>query len=131
MITDTIGDLVTRLRNAQMAKQCSTVAPYSVFREGILKTLATEGYIAGYTIFENERGHKNFKIDLKYYNGKPVIAEIKRISKPGRRVYSAIKKLPCVKNGLGIHILSTSVGIMSDVEARKKSLGGEVLCSVF
>lgn len=131
MITDTIGDLITRIRNAQMAKLKTTSSPFSKFRENVLKVLSTEGYIGGYSAFNDENGHKMLKIDLKYYNGKPVIAEIKRISKPGRRVYSAIKKLPYVRNGLGIYILSTNCGVMSDVDARKKSLGGEVLCSVF
>lgn len=131
MITDKIGDLITRIRNAQMAKLRFTEAPYSRFKEGVLKVLSSEGYIGEYKIFKDDRGHSNFKIELKYYNGKPVISEIKRISKPGRRVYSSIKKLPYVRNGLGIQILSTNGGVMSDVNAREKSLGGEVLCSVF
>ncbi len=131
MITDTIGDLITRIRNSQMARLKTTRSPFSKFRENVLKVLSSEGYIGGYTVANDDAGHKMLQIDLKYYNGKPVIAEIKRISKPGRRVYSAIKKLPYVRNGLGIHILSTNEGVMSDVEARKKSLGGEVLCSVF
>ncbi len=131
MITDKIGDLITRIRNAQMARLRFTDVPFSKFKEGVLKVLSSEGYIEGYSIFKDAKGHDNFKIELKYYNGKPVIAEIKRISKPGRRVYSSIKKLPYVRNGLGIQILSTSGGVMSEVEARTKSLGGEVLCSVF
>ena len=131
MITDKIGDLITRIRNAQMAKLRFTEAPYSRFKEGVLKVLSSEGYIGGYSIFTDDLGHNNFKIELKYYNGKPVISEIRRVSKPGRRVYSSIKKLPYVRNGLGIQILSTNAGVMSDTDARKNAIGGEVLCSVF
>lgn len=131
MITDKIADLITRIRNAQMAKLRFTEAPFSSFKENLLKVLLSEGYIANYSIFKDNKGHNNFKIELKYFNGKPVISEIKRISKPGRRVYMPIKKLPCVHNGLGLHILSTSYGVMSEFDARKKCVGGEVLCSVF
>jgi small subunit ribosomal protein S8 len=101
-------------------------------REDVLKVLVSEGYIRGYTVLDcPETGFKKLRIELKYFEGKPVIYEIKRVSKPGRRVYSSVKDLPFVKNGLGINILSTNRGVMSDVEARKLSIGGEVICSVF
>jgi small subunit ribosomal protein S8 len=97
-----------------------------------LKVLQSEGYIRGYTIVDSENhGYKVLRVELKYFEGKPVICEIKRISKPGRRVYSSVKDLPLVRNGLGINILSTSKGVMSDVDARKQSIGGEIICSVF
>lgn len=129
-MNDLLSDLITRIRNAQMTKKKNVNAPLSKVSENLLKVLRNEGYILGYKIEECD-GHKNLYIDLKYYNNQPVICEINRISKPGRRVYSSIKKLPLVRNGLGIYILSTNQGIMSDTEARKRSLGGEVLCSVF
>lgn len=131
-IVDSISDLVTRIRNAQMAFKKTVDSPMSRTREDLVKVLLNEGYIRGYTIVECEKTkHKILRIELKYFEGNPVISEIKRISKPGRRVYSSIKDLPFVKNGLGINILSTDRGIMSDTEARKQSIGGEIICSVF
>ncbi len=131
-IVDSISDLVTRIRNAQMAFKKTVDSPMSRTREDLVKVLLNEGYIRGYNIIECEKTkHKILRIELKYFEGNPVISEIKRISKPGRRVYSSIKDLPFVKNGLGINILSTDRGIMSDTEARKQSIGGEIICSVF
>lgn len=131
-IIDPISDLITRIRNAQMAFKKTVDSPVSKMREGVLKVLLDEGYIRGYTVARcGDCDHNVFRIELKYYEGKPVICEIKRISKPGRRTYSSIEDLSFVRNGLGINILSTDRGIMSDVEARKQSVGGEVLCSVF
>ena len=131
-IVDSISDLITRIRNAGMANKKTVDSPMSSARENVLKVLLDEGYIRGYTVLDcDETGHKMLRVELKYYEGKPVIYEIKRVSKPGRRVYSSIKDLSLVKNGLGINIISTDRGVMSDVEARKLSLGGEVICSVF
>ena len=129
---DAVSDLISRIRNAQMVKHLTVDSPVSNLREDVVKVLQNEGYVSGYSVIVDEKtGHKIMRIELKYYSNKPVIAEIKRISKPGRRVYSSIKKLPILRNGLGIYIISTSHGVMSDVEARKRSVGGEVLCSVF
>lgn len=131
-MNDMTSDLITRIRNAQMVKHKTVNAPLSNMSESILKVLQNEGYINGYSIVNNEEtNHPYINIELKYYDNKPVICEIKRISKPGRRVYSSIKQLPLMRNGLGIYVLSTNKGIMSDTEARKQSLGGEVLFSVF
>lgn len=131
-IVDSISDLVTRIRNAQMAFKKTVDSPMSRAREDLLKVLLNEGYIRGYSIVDCEKTkHKILRIELKYFEGNPVISEIKRVSKPGRRVYSSIKNLPFVKNGLGINILSTDKGIMSDTDARKLSVGGEIICSVF
>lgn len=131
-MNDITSDLITRIRNAQMVKHKTVNAPLSNMSERILKVLQIEGYIAGYSIVKNdENKHPYINIELKYYENKPVICEIKRISKPGRRVYSSIKKLPLMRNGLGIYVLSTNKGVMSDTEARKQLLGGEVLFSVF
>lgn len=129
---DSISDLITRIRNAQMANKKTVDSPLSRAREDLVKVLVSEGYVRGYSVVDCEKtGRKVLRVELKYYDGKPVIYEIKRISKPGRRVYSSIKDLSLVKNGLGINILSTDQGVMSDVEARKRSVGGEILCSVF
>ena len=131
-IVDSISDLITRIRNAQMANKKTVDSPMSRGREDVLKVLLDEGYIRGYSVMDSKDScFKMLRVELKYFEGKPVIAEIKRISKPGRRVYSSIKDLSLIKNGLGINILSTNKGVMSDVEARKLSLGGEVICSVF
>jgi small subunit ribosomal protein S8 len=131
-IVDPISDLITRIRNAQMAYKKVINSPMSKNREAVTKVLLDEGYIRGYSIVDcKETGHKVLKIELKYFEGKPVIAEISRVSKPGRRVYSSIKDLSLVKNGLGINVISTNKGVMSDTEAKKRSLGGEVICSVF
>lgn len=131
-VVDSISDLITRIRNGQMARKKTVDSPMSRAREDLLKVLQSEGYIRGYTIVDSENhGYKILRIELKYFEGKPVICEIKRVSKPGRRVYSSVKDLPLVRNGLGINILSTSKGVMSDVDARKQSIGGEIICSVF
>ncbi|MDR1333515.1 MAG: 30S ribosomal protein S8 [Holosporales bacterium] len=131
-LVDSVSDLVTRIRNAQMANKHTVSCPRFKHGEAIVKVLRDEGYIRGYTVVEKQGVcYKTIEIELKYFNGKPVISEIKRISTPGRRVYSSIKDLPLVRNGLGINIISTSQGVMSDVEARKLSVGGEVICSVF
>ncbi|MDR0695730.1 MAG: 30S ribosomal protein S8 [Holosporales bacterium] len=129
---DAISDLITRIRNAQQRRKLTVDSPASRNREDLVKVLLDEGYIRGYTIIQcPTTGHKILRVELKYFEGQPVIYEIKRISKPGRRVYSSIKKLPLARNGLGISILSTDRGVMSEVEARKRSLGGEIICSVF
>ena len=129
-MNDPIGDMLTRIRNAQMRGMSTVVTPASKLRGRVLEVLLSEGYIRGYTEIEKD-GHKNLEIELKYYEGQPVISEIKRVSKPGRRVYSSVSDIPLVRNGLGISILSTSKGVMSDNVARTENVGGEVLCRVF
>ena len=129
--TDPIGDMFSRIRNGQMRSLNSIDIPASNFRKNILKILKDEGYIKDYYIEKSENNKSNLKINLKYYEGDPVIKEIKRISKPGRRVYSRANSIPRVMNGLGLAILSTPKGVMSDSEARKNNLGGEIICRVF
>ena len=129
--TDPIGDMFSRIRNGQLRSLNSIVMPSSKFRKNILEILKTEGYIKDYFIEKNENNKIYLKINLKYYEGDPVIKEIKRISKPGRRVYSKATSIPKVMNGLGLAILSTSKGVMSDTEARKNNVGGEIICRVF
>ncbi|CUS57657.1 MULTISPECIES: 30S ribosomal protein S8 [unclassified Hyphomonas] len=129
-ISDPLGDMLTRIRNAQMRGMSKVVTPSSKLRIRVLEVLINEGFIRGYTEVEKD-GHKNIDIELKYYEGQPVISEIKRVSKPGRRVYSSVSDIPLVRNGLGISILSTSKGVMSDNSARSENVGGEVLCRVF
>lgn len=128
-ISDPLGDMLTRIRNAQMRGKSVVSTPASKLRLHVLEVLQSEGYIRGFTEVEKD-GKKNIEIELKYYDGAPVIAEIRRVSKPGRRVYSSIKDLPLVQNGLGISILSTPKGVMSDNAARTENVGGEVLCRV-
>ena len=130
-LTDPIGDMFSRIRNGQLRSLNSVVIPSSNFRKNILKILKDEGYIQDFYIEKLENNRINLKINLKYYEGDPVIKEIKRISKPGRRVYSRASSIPRVMNGLGIAILSTPKGVMSDVDARKNNIGGEVICKVF
>jgi small subunit ribosomal protein S8 len=130
-LTDPLGDLLTRIRNGQQARKASVVAPASKLRENVLEVLKREGYIRGYARANRRPGIDEITIELKYNEGEPVIREIARISTPGRRVYSKIKDLPKVYNGLGISILSTPRGVMSDAEARAANVGGEVLCQVF
>ena len=130
-MNDPIGDLLSRIRNAQMRKKSKVSTPGSRLRANLLDVLKTEGYIRGYTTVEHKDGRSEFEIELKYFDGAPVIREIERISKPGRRVYVSVKTLPRVNNGLGISILSTPRGVMSDNEARVANVGGEVLCRVF
>jgi small subunit ribosomal protein S8 len=128
---DPIGDMIARIKNAGMRKRSKVLTPASRLRQRVLDVLQTEGYIRGYSRSETVEGFALFEIELKYYDGEPVIAEISRVSKPGRRVYSSIDDLKPVKNGLGISILSTSKGVMSDTAARDANVGGEVLCQVY
>jgi small subunit ribosomal protein S8 len=128
-MNDPIGDLLTRIRNAQHRGRSSVQSPSSKLRVNVLEVLQREGYIRGFTEVEKD-GRKELDIELKYYDGTPVISEIRRISKPGRRVYSAVRDLPLVRNGLGISVLSTPKGVMSDAEARTQNVGGEILCRV-
>ena len=130
-MTDPLGDLLTRIRNAQMRKKSKVSTPTSRLRAGVLDVLKTEGYIRGYTSIEHEGGRHEIDIELKYFDGAPVIREIARVSKPGRRVYASVKALPRVNNGLGVAILSTPKGVMADHEARDANVGGEILCTVF
>ena len=129
--TDPIGDMFSRIRNGQLRFLSSIIIPSSNFRKNILEILKTEGYIKDFFIEKSENNKISLKISLKYYEGDPVIKEIKRISKPGRRVYSRASSIPKVMNGLGLAILSTPKGVMSDVEARKNNVGGEIICKVF
>ena len=130
-LTDPIGDMFSRIRNGQMRSLNSVDMPSSNFRQNILKILKDEGFIKDYFIENSENNKKSLRINLKYYEGTPVIKEIKRVSKPGRRVYSRATSLPRVMNGLGLAILSTPKGVMSDTEARKNNIGGEVICRIF
>jgi small subunit ribosomal protein S8 len=128
-LSDPLGDMLTRIRNGQTANKSAIKSPASKLRMSVLEVLQREGYIRGY---EREAdGHQELSIALKYHNGVPVIRELKRVSKPGRRVYSGFKELPRVYNGLGIAIVSTPRGVLSDSEARDAHVGGEVLCTVF
>ena len=128
---DPIGDMIARIRNAAQRGRSKVVTPASKLRQRVLDVLQTEGYIRGYSRSLTADGFAQFEIELKYYDGEPVIAEIARVSKPGRRVYTSITDLAPVKNGLGISILSTSKGVMSDTAARDANVGGEVLCRVY
>jgi small subunit ribosomal protein S8 len=130
-MSDPVSDLLARIRNGQQAHKDSVVSPASKIRANVLEVLQREGYIRGYSRGEARAGINEFKIELKYVDGEPVIREITRVSKPGRRVYSRIDDLPRVYNGLGISILSTPRGVMSDNEARAAHVGGEILCRVF
>ena len=130
-VNDPLSDLIARIRNAAMRKRSKVSTPASKLRGRVLDVLQEEGYIRGYALIEKEGEHPEFEIELKYFDGEPVIADIARVSKPGRRVYSSIQDLKPVKNGLGISILSTSKGVMSDSAARDQNVGGEVLCRVY
>ena len=130
-LVDPIGDMFTRIRNGQMRNLNSVSIPASKFRSKILEILKTEGYISSFFLESNDNNKKIIKVNLKYYEGTPVIKEIKRISKPGRRVYSRATSIPKIHNGLGMAIISTSQGVMSDIEARKNNIGGEIICKVF
>jgi len=123
--------MLTRIRNAQMRNRSKVSTPASKLRARVLDVLREEGYIRGYAEIEYGGGKTEFEIELKYYDGAPVIREIKRVSTPGRRVYSSVQELPTIANGLGVAILSTPKGVMSDTRARAENVGGEVLCSVF
>lgn len=131
MMNDPIGDMLTRIRNGLMRGKGKVSTPASKLRASVLDVLEAEGYIRGYTRTDFDNGKADIEIELKYYEGDPVIREIKRVSKPGRRVYSSVKTLPRVANGLGIAILSTPKGVMADHDARDQNVGGEVLCQIF
>jgi len=129
-INDPVGDLITRIRNAHLRGRSKTLSPASTLRARVLQVLKDEGYIRDFREIESE-GRKELEIELKYFEGAPAIHEIQRVSKPGRRVYSSIKDLRLVRNGLGISIISTPKGVMSDAAARDANVGGEVLCEVY
>ena len=128
---DPLGDLLSRIRNAQMRNKSKVSTPGSKMRARVLEVLKNEGYIRGYSSVEHKDGRSEFEIELKYFDGTPVIRGIERVSRPGRRVYASVKALPRVNNGLGISILSTPKGVMADHEARDQNVGGEILCTVF
>jgi len=128
---DPIGDMITRIRNAQMRLLTNVQIPGSKFREKILYVLKKEGYISDYKVLPDSNNKINLSVDLKYNNGLPVIREINRISKPGRRIYARADSIPKIQNGLGLAIVSTSKGIMTDDEARTKKIGGEIICRIF
>jgi len=130
-LNDPLGDLFSRIRNAQMRSKSKVSTPGSKLRARVLDVLKSEGYIRGYTATEFENGRSEFEIELKYFDGEPVIREISRVSKPGRRVYASVKALPRIHNGLGVAILSTPKGVMADHAARDNNVGGEILCTVF
>ncbi len=130
-MTDPLGDMLTRIRNAQMRQKNKVVTPASKLRARVLDVLQKEGFIRGYTTVDYNNGKSEIEIELKYHNGDPVIKQISRVSTPGRRVYSAVKNVPMVANGLGVAILSTPKGVMSDQDAREANVGGEILCNVF
>ena len=130
-VNDPIGDMITRIRNAQMRNKSKVSMPGSKQRERVLEVLKTEGFIRGYASVAHASGRSELEIELKYFDGEPVIREIERVSKPGRRVYASVKNLPRVNNGLGISVLSTPKGIMADHDARDANVGGEVLFTVF
>jgi len=130
-MTDPVGDMLTRIRNGQRVGKSSVVSPASKLRTGVLDVLQREGYIRGYNVSEIRKGVSEITMELKYFEGDAVIKQIDRVSTPGRRVYSKIKDLPKVYNGLGIAVLSTPKGVLSDQEAREQNVGGEILCKVF
>ncbi|WP_299694620.1 30S ribosomal protein S8 [uncultured Tateyamaria sp.] len=130
-MNDPIGDMLTRIRNSQMRGKSVVETPASKLRERVLEVLADEGYIRGFEKTSGADGHPAIEISLKYYEGEPVIRELKRVSKPGRRVYMGKDDIPSVRQGLGVSIVSTSKGVMSDANARAANVGGEVLCTIF
>ena len=130
-LIDPVGDMITRIRNAQMRTLNKVTIPSSKFRAKILDVLKQEGYISNYTVSSDQGNKSSLVINLKYSNGSPVIKEIKRVSKPGRRIYARATSIPKIQNGLGLAIVSTSIGIMSDNDAREKKVGGEIICRVF
>ena len=130
-MSDPLGDMLTRIRNGQMANKSAIKAPASKLRANVLEVLRREGYIRGFETVELGGGKSELSIELKYHNGEPVIRELRRVSKPGRRIYKGVNDLPSVYNGLGIAIVSTPRGVLSDAEAREARVGGEVLCTVF
>jgi small subunit ribosomal protein S8 len=130
-LNDPLGDLITRIRNAQLRNKSKVSSPGSRLRGRVLDVLRSEGFIRGYATVEYGDGRTEFDIELKYFDGAPVIRDISRVSKPGRRVYASVKALPRVNNGLGVAILSTPKGVMADHDARDHNVGGEILCTVF
>lgn len=130
-VNDPLGDMLTRIRNAQLRRRPKVTTPASNMRARVLDVLAEEGYIRGYTRVEQKGAHPELEIELKYFNGQPAIKEIRRVSTPGRRVYSPVRDLKSVANGLGVAILSTPKGVMSDSRAKEENVGGEIICNVF
>jgi small subunit ribosomal protein S8 len=130
-LNDPIGDLIARINNAQMRKKPKVSTPGSRLRVSVLEVLQSEGFIRGYAKVDHSDGRSELEIELKYFDGEPVIREMARVSKPGRRVYVAVRNLPRINNGLGVAILSTPKGVMADHDAREANVGGEVLCTVF
>ena len=130
-MNDPLGDMLTRIRNSQMRGKSTVRTPASKLRAWVLDVLQAEGYIRGYEEVTTEAGHVELEISLKYFEGQPVIRELARVSKPGRRVYAGAKEIPRVRQGLGVSIVSTPKGVMSDANARNANVGGEVLCTVF
>ncbi|HHL22646.1 MAG TPA: 30S ribosomal protein S8 [Aliiroseovarius sp.] len=130
-MNDPIGDMLTRIRNSSLRGKSTVLTPASKLRAWVLDVLQDEGYIRSYERVTDENGHPALEISLKYYDGAPVIRELKRVSTPGRRVYMGVNDIPTVRNGLGVSIVSTSKGVMSDANARAANVGGEVLCTVF
>ena len=130
-VNDPVGDMLTRIRNAQLRGKSTVRTPGSKLRAWVLDVLQDEGYIRGYEKTQGDRGLPEIEISLKYYEGEPVIRELKRVSTPGRRVYMGSNDIPQVRQGLGVSIVSTSKGVMSDANARSQNVGGEVLCTVF
>jgi small subunit ribosomal protein S8 len=130
-LNDPIGDMITRIRNAQQRIKSKVSTPGSKLRRSVLEVLKSEGYIRDYATVEHSDGRSEFEIELKYFDGEPVIREIQRVSKPGRRVYVSVKNLPRINNGLGVAIVSTPKGVMADHAARDANVGGEILCTVF
>ncbi len=130
-VNDPIGDMLTRIRNAQQRGKPKVAVPHSKLRENVLNVLQGEGFIRGFAVVQQGNNKAEIEVELKYFDGAPVIRELQRVSKPGRRVYASVTTLPTVYNGLGISILSTPKGVMSDADARAQNVGGEVLCTVF
>ncbi|HYA07268.1 MAG TPA: 30S ribosomal protein S8 [Xanthobacteraceae bacterium] len=129
-MNDPLGDLLSRIRNAQLRNKSKVTSPNSRLRQSVLEVLKTEGYIRGYAVVEKD-GRSEIEVELKYFDGEPVIREIERVSKPGRRVYASVKNMPRINNGLGVTIVSTPKGVMADHDARDANVGGEILCTVF
>jgi small subunit ribosomal protein S8 len=130
-VNDPIGDMLARIRNAQERGKSKVAVPHSKLRENVLNVLQGEGFIRGFAVVQQGNNKAEIEVELKYFDGAPVIRELRRISKPGRRVYASVTTMPTVFNGLGISILSTPKGVMSDADARAQNVGGEVLCTVF
>ena len=130
-MNDPLGDMISRIKNAQMRNKPKVSSPGSRLRVSVLDVLKSEGYIRGYSTVEHKDGRSEVEIELKYFDGEPVIREIARVSKPGRRVYVSVRNLPRINNGLGVAIVSTPKGVMADHDARDHNVGGEILCTVF